>query len=327
MVLTDQCDAVATEIAPLLETQRLARTGTSAVFWASARQAPRLMDLIGCERERTFRAAGEGTGQARDLDAFDDRYIHLCAWDRAHDALIGAYRLGLLDTASAMSDARRTVEPPATSLDLLYTSTLFHFDRGLSAALSPGIELGRAFVRAPYQKHHATLMLLWMGIGAFVARQPRTRHLFGAVSIGSTYSPAARALMVAFLKRHALHARLARMTMARNPIPAFGARLLELTGEGVRAAATHVPATPDLDALDLQVRTLDREGKGVPVLLRQYLRLGARVLAFNIDRSFNDALDVLVVVDLPRAPVTLLRRYMGRDAADAYLACHQIAAA
>jgi hypothetical protein len=325
MVLTDQCDAVATEIAPLLETQRLARTGTSAVFWASARQAPRLLDLIGCERERTFRAAGEGTGQARDLDAFDDRYIHLCAWDRAHDALIGAYRLGMLDTANAMSAT--SAAGSANAIDLLYTSTLFHFDRGLSAALSPGIELGRAFVRAPYQKHHAALMLLWMGIGAFVARQPRTRHLFGAVSIGSAYSPAARALMVAFLKRHALHARLARMTMARNPIPAFGARLLELTGEGVRAAATHVPATPDLDALDLHVRRLDREGKGVPVLLRQYLRLGARVLAFNIDRRFNDALDVLVVVDLPRAPMTLLRRYMGRDAADAYLACHQSAAA
>jgi hypothetical protein len=317
MVLTDRCEAVAMEIAPLLETQRLARAGTSDVFWAAARQAPRLMDLIGRERELTFRAAGEGTGRARDLDVFDDRYVHLCAWDRQRDALIGAYRLGVLDP----------LDPPASSIDLLYTSTLFHFGRGVTSALSPGIELGRAFVRAPYQRHHAALMLLWMGIGGFVARQPRTRHLFGAVSIGASYSPAARALMVAFLKRHALHVRLSRQTMARNPIPAFGARLLELTGEGVRAAAPLVPAAPDLDALDLHVRTLDREGKGVPVLLRQYLRLGARVLAFNIDRSFGDALDVLVVVDLPRAPVTLLRRYMGRDAADAYLACHEIAAA
>jgi hypothetical protein len=326
VVLTDRYDgdSVAREIASLRETQRLAQAGTGVVFWASARQAPRLMDLIGRERELAFRAAGEGTGRARDLDIFDDRYLHLCAWDIENDALIGAYRLGCL----GMHDtARECVDPPAASLDLLYTSTLFHFDRRLTAALSPGIELGRAFVRAPYQKRHAALMLLWMGIGGFVARQPHTRHLFGAVSIAATYSPAARALMVAFLKRHALHAPFSRLTMARNPVPAFGSRLLELTAESVRAAAPHVPATPDVDALDLRVRALDREGKGVPVLLRQYLRLGARVLAFNIDRGFGGALDALVVVDLPRAPVSVLRRYMGQEAAHAYLAGHQVAAA
>jgi putative hemolysin len=308
---------VSREIAPLRETQQLARAGTGVVFWAAASQAPRLMDLIGRERELTFGAAGEGTGQTRDLDVFDDRYIHLCAWDQQNDALIGAYRLGVLDAHGG-----------AASLDLLYTSTLFHFDRGLTAHLSPAIELGRAFVRAPYQKRHAALMLLWMGIGSLIARrEPRTRHLFGAVSIGATYSPAARALMVAFLKRHAWHAPFARQTMARNPIPAFGSRVLELTGEGVRAAAALVPATPDVDALDTRVRALDREGKGVPVLLRQYLRLGAHAVAFNIDRGFNDALDALVVVDLPRAPASVLRRHMGCDGARAYLSSHQVAAA
>lgn len=319
-------NSVSREIAGLRETQQLARAGTGVVFWAAARQAPRLMDLIGRERELTFRAAGEGTAQARDLDIFDDRYVHLCAWDRQRDELIGAYRLGVLDVSGG-SGLHAGVQANLHSLDMLYTSTLFHFDRGLTARLSPAIELGRAFVRAPYQKQHAALMLLWMGIGAFVAQRPRTRHLFGAVSIGATYSPAARALMVAFLKRHALHAPFARQAMARNPIPAFGSRLLELTGEGVRGAAPLVPATPDIDALDAQVRALDREGKGVPVLLRQYLRLGARALAFNIDRAFGDALDALVVVDLPRAPAALLRRYMGCEAARAYLACHQVAAA
>jgi hypothetical protein len=334
-------NGVSQEIDGLRETQQLARAGTGVVFWAAARQAPRLMDLIGRERELTFRAAGEGTGQTRDLDIFDDRYIHLCAWDEESDELIGAYRLGVLDSAGgevhggihggvhadAHSDSHVDLHASLHSLDMLYTSTLFHFDRGLTIRLSPAIELGRAFVRVPYQKRHAALMLLWMGIGAFVARHPRTRHLFGAVSIGANYSPAARALMVAFLKRHRLHAPFAQQTMARNPIPAFGSRVLELTGEGVRAAAPLVPAAPDIDALDAQVRALDREGKGLPVLLRQYLRLGARVLAFNIDRDFHDALDALVVVDLPRAPVSVLRRYMGCDAARAYLACHQVAAA
>ena len=218
---------------------------------------------------------------------------------------------------------------------MLYTSTLFRFDRRLDDLLSPAMELGRAFVRAPYQKQHAALMALWMGIGRLVLTRPHTRYLFGAVSIPATYSAAARALMVAFLRRHALHQQFARLATPRNPIPAiaFGSwtrgasaptpHPLELSGEAMRAAAAQVPATLDVDALDTQVRALDREGKGVPVLLRHYLRLGARALAFNVDDAFNNALDVLVVVDLPHAPAALLRRYMGSDDARAYVALHR----
>jgi putative hemolysin len=316
--------AEASEIAPLLETQQLARSGAFTVFWAEASQAPRLLDRIAVEREFAFRAVGEGTGRDRDSDVFDDRYLHLCAWDHVRNELVGAYRVGVLDGA-------------ASTLDTLYTSTLFRFGRKLDELLSPALELGRAFVRAPYQKQHSALMALWMGIGRLVSTRSHTRYLFGAVSIPATYSVAARALLVAFLRRHALHQQFARLTTARNPIPAiaFGswtsgvsrsthspAHPLELTGDAIRAAAAHVPATLDIDALDTRVRALDREGKGVPVLLRHYLRLGARALAFNVDNDFNNALDALVVVDLPNAPVALLRRYMGGDDARAYVDLH-----
>lgn len=290
---TEQWSVEAAEIAPLLETQQLVQAGAFTVFWMEARQAPRLLDRIAVERELAFRAVGEGTGHDRDRDDFDDRYLHLCAWDHAHQALAGAYRIGVLP------------------LEMLYTSTLFHFDRRMDHLLSPAMELGRAFVRAPYQKQYAALMALWVGIGRLVLTRPDTRYLFGAVSIPATYSPAARALMVAFLRRHALHRQFAQLTTPRHPIPAVFA-----------GAAAQVPDTADVDALDVRVRAIDREGKGVPVLLRQYLRLGARAFAFNIDSAFNDALDVLVAVDLPGAPAALLRRYMGIDGARAYLASH-----
>jgi hypothetical protein len=340
----DGLRAEAAEVAPLLETQRLVRSGAFTVFWAEASQAPRLLDRIAVERELTFRAVGEGTGHDRDRDLFDDRYLHLCAWDHTRHTLVGAYRLALLDSSASASASssppssdrcRHTGVVPA--LDMLYMSTLFHFDRRLNTLLSPAMELGRAFVRVPYQKHHAALMALWMGIGRLVLARPHTRHLFGAVSIPASYSVAARAAMVAFLRRHAWHQRFARLATPRNPIPTItvgswtegrssafaAARSLELSGEAIRAAASHVPATQDVDALDTQVRALDREGKGVPVLLRQYLRLGARALAFNVDEAFNKALDVLVVVDLPNAPAALLRRYMGSDDARAYVARHE----
>jgi hypothetical protein len=176
-------------------------------------------------------------------------------------------------------------------------------------------------------------MALWMGIGRLVLTRPHTRYLFGAASIPATYSVAARALMMAFLRRHVLHQQFARLATPRNPIPAitFGSwtrgasaptQPLELSREAVRAAAAQVPATFDVEELDTRVRALDREGKGVPVLLRQYLRLGARALAFNVDQNFSNALDVLVVVDLPHAPAALLRRYMGSDDARVYVALH-----
>ena len=62
----------------------------------------------------------------------------------------------------------------------------------------------------------------------------------------------------------------------------------------------------------------------MPVLLRQYLKLQARVLGFNIDPAFGDALDALVVVDLTQVSSAMLGRYMGRDDAREYLAYHRL---
>jgi hypothetical protein len=306
----------AREVTPLLASQGLASCGSFSVFWTEASQAPRLLDRIAVERELAFRAVGEGTGRDQDRDLFDDRYLHLCAWDHFRHDLVGAYRLGLLDAPASISAPASA--SASTTLDMLYTSTLFQFDRQLNDLLSPSMELGRAFVRAPYQKHHGALMALWMGIGRLVVTRPHTRYLFGAVSIPATYNAAARAAMVAFLRRHAMHQRFAKLTTPRNPIPAIDAQMPTTT-----ATTTTRPRDLDLDALDTRVCALDREGKGVPVLLRQYLRLGARVLAFNVDGNFNDALDVLVAVDLPNAPAALLRRYMGSGGARAYVALHQ----
>jgi hypothetical protein len=77
-----------------------------------------------------------------------------------------------------------------------------------------------------------------------------------------------------------------------------------------------------LRSLDDAVAALDAEGKGVPVLLRQYLKLQARAVGFSVDPAFGHVVDALMVVDLPQAPASMLRRYMGTDAAQAYLARH-----
>jgi hypothetical protein len=59
------------------------------------------------------------------------------------------------------------------------------------------------------------------------------------------------------------------------------------------------------------------------VLLRQYLKVGGRVLGFNLDPNFSDVLDVLLVVDLCSAPLPLLERCMGRAEAKVFLESHR----
>ncbi len=51
----------------------------------------------------------------------------------------------------------------------------------------------------------------------------------------------------------------------------------------------------------------------IPVLLKRYLSLGARIIGFNSDPKFNDALDGLMLLDLTQLPektVEDLRRGM-----------------
>ena len=69
------------------------------------------------------------------------------------------------------------------------------------------------------------------------------------------------------------------------------------------------------------VREFDH-GRTVPVLVRQYWKLGARVLGFSTDTAFRDCLDALMIVDLADLPSAALERYLGKDGATAFRAHH-----
>src|SRR5262249_36592372 len=88
---------LAAEVARLESDQTLAKSASLSVCIAAADQIPVTLHEIGRLRELTFRAVGEGTGKARDLDRFDDSYLHLFVWDDSSHRVIGAYRLGLTD--------------------------------------------------------------------------------------------------------------------------------------------------------------------------------------------------------------------------------------
>jgi putative hemolysin len=280
---------LASEIAALPREQRLFQAGDLEVFITRAHAIQAVLEEIGRLRELTFRAVGEGTGKATDLDRFDASYLHLFVWNTAKHEIVGAYRL-------AGTDATRD----------LYTATLFKYTDDFLDRLGPALELGRSFVRPEYQKGFAPLLALWKGIGAFVARNPRYKTLFGPVSISNQYQTVSRELMVAFLERYASLHEWAGLISSRNPFR--------------RRSGKSVPAEGfDLEALSDCVADLEPTRTGVPVLLRQYLKLGGKLLGFNLDPEFSDALDGLIVVDLTKTEPKLLERYLGKAEAQDFL--------
>lgn len=60
----------------------------------------------------------------------------------------------------------------------------------------------------------------------------------------------------------------------------------------------------------------------MPILLKQYLRLGGKIVDFNVDRDFAQALDGLILVDLTHTDRKTLGRYMGDEGMESFLDYH-----
>jgi putative hemolysin len=306
-VVEAESDAILeAEIHTLPDDQLLLNSGDFEVWFARAPQIPHVLREIGRLREVTFRQVGEGTGRCIDLDRFDERYVHLFVWDRAQRMLVGAYRLGLTDELRG----RRAT-------DELYTSTLFRVRPQLLDQLGPAIELGRSFVRSDYQKNYSSLLLLWRGIGHFIVRYPRYRRLFGAVSISNSYHCVTRDILMTFLESCGRASELRALIKPKNP----PRRLRSMHHEQWLIARV----VRDIRDVDELVRDIEADHKSIPVLLRQYLKLNARLLGFNVDPDFGGVLDGLMLVDLTEVDPAILTRHMGRAGMQRFMAYHALA--
>ena len=277
------------EIETLPPEMLLVSSGRMRVYCAPTSRIPWTLQELGRLRELTFRAVGEGTGRSADIDVFDDYYEHLFSWNTETRELVGAYRLGRTDQISRRFGKRG-----------LYTSTLFDYNDLFIKLLGPTLELGRSFVRPEYQRSFSSLMLLWKGIGEYVSRNPRYCRLIGPVSISNDYLPLSRELLVGFLRKRSFD-KLA-PTLVRPKRPFRRGFSLRSVGDDRTLC--------DIETLSTVVSDLEPDGKGAPVLLRQYLKLGGRMLGFNVDPDFGNALDCLVLVDLRKTDSRVLRKYM-----------------
>jgi len=295
--------ALVQEVEDLPETNVLVDGDEFRVMLARADRIPETLYEIARLREITFRDAGEGTGMASDRDRYDNYYLHLFLWNRKRKEVVGAYRLGPTDEIL-----------PKLGAEGLYTHTLFDYAPEVLSRLNPALELGRSFVRPEYQQAFTPLMLLWKGIGQFALRHPRYRLLFGPVSINNEYHYLARQLIVAFLQAHAFLDDWAGYIKPRRPF-----RVCRFKGWDVGPVAR---AATSIDEISALISDLDPKHKTVPVLLRQYLRLGGKLLGFNIDPAFSSVLDGLLLVDLTQTDRRMLNRYMGAEGAETFLQFH-----
>ena len=289
----------AEEVAALPAECELTGDRNFSVYLAGAPQIPNLLQEIGRCRELAFRKAGEGSGRHLDLDRFDQHYGHLFLWNRADRRLAGAYRLAVTSDVIARF-----------GISGLYSATLFRFHPEFFRRVGPALELGRSFVMPEYQKNYAALLLLWKGITRAVLTRPEAAVLFGAVSISQGYSPVSRSLIAAYLAGRASH-QLSSMVAPRRKF-----RHSAMRDSKIKRLAS---ISPDIEEISLSIADIEGDGKGMPVLIRQYLKAGGRVLGFSRDPDFSNTLDALMLADLRSAPQALLERCMGRTEAQAFL--------
>jgi GNAT acetyltransferase-like protein len=280
---------LAQEVHGLKARHTLYAAGDFVVLVAQRPLIPRVMNEIGRLRETSFRRVGEGTGKALDIDAFDDWYLQVFVWHRKEQQVLGAYRL-------CMTDVVRQRHGDAG----LYTKTLFSFDGSFLDALGPAVEMGRSFVRPEMQGAGRVLALLWRGIAHLLAARPRYRTLFGPVSVSSTYSEGSRQLIASGLSQ------------AEYQHPLFGSVQPKRPCLGCRAGE-QVLHDGDVKALSRRIAQLEPDQKGLPILIREYVKLGGQFLAFSVDPDFQDAMDAFVVVNLDRTNPKLLALHMGQE--------------
>ena len=290
------------DIAALRPGRCLLVSGRWEVYIAKKVEIPNVLREIGRLRELTFRREGEGTQQPTDLDAYDEYYRHLFLYDRQNQLLVGAYRLGL-GRAILRQYGRRG----------FYLHSLFRLKRELNPLLRQALELGRSFVRVEYQRQALPLSLLWKGIAEYLATHPEYRYLIGPVSISNRFSATSKAVMVDYLTRHFFDAKLAAYVRPRKQ---FQYKPLD----SKEAPALLQAGLTSLEDLQQFISGLEPGGSGVPVLLRQYLKQNARLLGFNLDPNFSNALDGLLLLDareLPARTHRLLERHTPEAGPDA----------
>ncbi|WP_462264503.1 lysophospholipid acyltransferase family protein [Mucilaginibacter sp.] len=281
-------NVIAQEIAALDASYKIWTEKDYEVYIVPASAIPQVINEIGRLRELTFREVGEGTNKAVDLDEYDIYYHHLFIWDASAQLIVGAYRIGLGDEIYY-----------SMGKSGFYTANLFKIKSQFTEVLKTSLELGRSWVRKEYQQKPLPLFLLWKGILKYLIDNPRYRYLIGPVSISNTFSDFSKSLIVDYITRHHFDHEMAEYVKPRKKFKVDFSSIdtdLLMSGEDT------------LKGLDSILSEIETRNMKLPVLLRQYIALNAKIICFNIDPKFADCLDGFLVLDLMKVPKDMLEK-------------------
>ncbi len=269
------------------EDKRLLVSKNYEVFLAKREFIPNIVLELGRLREITFRKIGEGTNNSIDLDVYDNYYYHLFLWDNDEKKVAGAYRMGM---------GKEIFKEKGIAG--FYLNELFRFEPELYKMLGESIEMGRAFIIPEYQQRPMPLFLLWKGIVHCTLRFPDHKYLIGGVSISNKFSNFSKSLMIEFMKSNYYDPYVAQYIKAKQD---FKVVLKDADKDFIFDASE-----ADLNKFDKLIDELEPNELRLPVLIKKYVKQNARVVAFNVDPLFNNAIDGLMyirIADIPESTV------------------------
>jgi len=270
---------------------RLLQSKNYEVFFAKAKDIPNILHEIGRLREITFREVGEGTNESIDLDKYDQYYRHLFLWDDDTKKIAGAYRMGLGCEIY-----------PKYGMDGFYLNGLFRFEPELHEMLHKSIEMGRAFIIKEYQQKPMPLFLLWRGIIHTTLHYPEHKYLLGGVSISNQFSDFSKSLMIEFMKSHYYDPYIAQYV---HPKKEYKVKLKDADKDFV-----FNETDADLNKFDKIIDELEPGVLRLPVLIKKYIKQNARLVAFNVDPLFNNAIDGLIYIRIEDIPESTMKPVM-----------------
>ena len=270
---------------------RLLQSKNYEVFFADAKDIPNILHEIGRLREITFREVGEGTNESIDIDKFDKHYHHLFLWDSDAKQIAGAYRMGLGSQIFAKY-----------GINGFYLQNLFRFEPELYDMMSQSIEMGRAFVIKDYQQKPMPLFLLWKGIVHTTLRYPEHKYLIGGVSISNQFSDFSKSLMIEFMKSNYYDPYIAQYI---HPKKEYKVKLKDADKDFI-----FNETEADLVKFDKIIDELEPGSLRLPVLIKKYIKQNAKVVAFNVDPLFNNAIDGLMYIKISDIPESTMKPVM-----------------
>ncbi len=287
-VIEETSRALIAEEVEQLESFRYWSEKNYEVYITPTANIPNILREIGRLREITFREVGEGTNKKIDLDNYDIYYHHLFIWDKELQNIVGAYRIGKGDEILNTMGRRG-----------FYLSELFKIKEPFYPILRQGIELGRSWIRKEYQQKPLPLFLLWKGILKYLLDNPQYRYMFGPVSISNNFSKLSKSLIVDYITKNHFDYELAHYVKPKNK---FKADLSPIDTDLL------VESSESLKDLDSLISDIESNHIKIPVLLRQYMNLNAKIICFNIDPKFSDCLDGFLMVDTRNIPPEMLEK-------------------